>query len=196
MLARRTRRFQRTGSTRFGISLVDHHPLGGLDLSLGQGRAVRTARLILVQVIGKVLLAIERRPLVEVGQGYIGAQPGLLNGHDVLGGAIFGIARHLGKWELPANAAMPEQVAHWLVVHHLGRRDQRRKDNPPLSAIDRVVRVVAQVSPAPFLPHERRIGVGPAGPDIRHPLVVPALDFPIWSTTFGDPVVAYGMLGC
>ena len=82
--------------------------------------------------------------MVEVGQGHVGADAGVLDGDDVLGRAVGGVAGHLVRPQLPAEADPPQQIEHRLVLHDVGRRDQRGEDDAALAAVDDVVVVVAQ----------------------------------------------------
>jgi hypothetical protein len=67
----------------------------------------RTTVLVVLGVENEVVLAVEGGPVGEVGQGDVGADAGVLNGHDVLGGAVFGIARDVVRPDLPAKADPP-----------------------------------------------------------------------------------------
>src|SRR5216683_1258817 len=77
---------------------------------------------VMLSVIGK-LSRSEIGPLVfPVRQGNIGADAGVFNGFDVLDGAIFRVASHLARMQLPTEAHAPQQVAHRVVIHDLRRR--------------------------------------------------------------------------
>ena len=69
----------------------------------------------------------------------------VLDGDDVLDGAVLGVAGHLPRAQLPAEARPPQQVEGRLVLLHLGRGDQGGQDDPGPAAIDDVVVVIAQV---------------------------------------------------
>ncbi len=94
--------------------------------------------------------------------------------------------------QLPAEAHPPQQVQHGQVLHHLGRRNQHGEDDPGLPAVDDVMVVVAQVQPSAAVPHQRGIGVGGAGSEIGHALVVAPHHGAIRPPGLADPVMAAG----
>ena len=91
-----------------------------------------------------VALAEERRAVVEVGQRDVGPDAGVLEGDDVLDGAVGRVAGHLVRAQLAPEADPPEQVPQRHVLHHVGRGHQRGEDDARLAAVDDVVVVVAQ----------------------------------------------------
>jgi hypothetical protein len=57
--------------------------------------------------------------------------------HDqVLVGAVLAVPCDVPRSQAPAEACVPEQVEHRLVVHHLGGRHQHRQDDARLAAVD------------------------------------------------------------
>ena len=128
--------------------------------------------------------------MVEVGQGNVGADASIFDGDDVLGRAVGGVAGHLPRPQLPAEADPPQQIQHGLVLHHLGRRDERGEDDPGLPAVDDVMVVVAQIQPATAVAHERGVRIGDAGAEVGHAPVVSPHYGSIGPTGLADPVVA------
>ena len=116
--------------------------------------------------------------------------PLLLDGDDVLDGAVFGVARHLPRAQLPAEARPPEQVERRLVLLHLGRRDQGGEDDPGLAAVDDVVVLVAQVRAAVPERHRRGVGIGRADAEIGRAPVGAARLGAVGAPSLPDPVVA------
>ena len=84
---------------------------------------MRTAVLILIRLIGKALLPIERGTLVKIRQRHIGTEAGVLQGDDILDRAIRRVPTGEVELQMPAETDMPEEVQHGLVVHHLRGRD-------------------------------------------------------------------------
>ena len=68
----------------------------------------------------------------------------VLDGDDVLDGAVFGVPSDLTRPQLPAEPGPPEQVERRLVLLHLGRGHQGGQDDPRLAPIDHIVVLVAQ----------------------------------------------------
>ncbi len=81
-------------------------------------------------------------------------------------GAVGRVAGDLARAQLAAEADPPQQVPHRLVLHDVGRRDQRGEDDPGLAAVDHVVVVVAQARPG-LDAHRRGVWVGRARPASR-----------------------------
>ena len=111
--------------------------------------ALRAAVLVPFRVVGEHVPAVEARAVLEVGQRDVGADAGVLDGDDVLDGAVLGIPRDLVGPDLPAEADPPQQIAHRLALHDVGRRHQGGEDDPALAAIDDVVVVVAEADARP-----------------------------------------------
>jgi hypothetical protein len=121
--------------------------------------ALRAAVHVALPIEDEIVLAVEISSVREVGQRDVGADAGVLDGHDVLGGAVLGIARHLVRPDLPPKADPPQQVAHRLALHDVGRRDQGGEDDASLTSIHHVMVVVTQSDGAP-VPHGEGIGIG------------------------------------
>ena len=128
--------------------------------------ALRAAVLVALGIVG------ERRPgrrrsvrCSKSGSGHVGPDAGVLDGDDVLGGAVLGIAGDLVRPDLPAEADPPQQIAHRLVLHDVGRGDEGGEDDAALAAIDDVVVVVAEADRAP-VPHRGGIGIGGADAEV------------------------------
>ena len=113
---------------------------------------LRAAVLIALKIEDEVLLPIEVGPVREVGERHIGPDARVLDGHDVLGGAVLGIARNRMGPDLSAKADAPQQVPHGLVLHDIGRCHEGGEDDPALTPVDDVMVVVAQANGTP-VPH-------------------------------------------
>ena len=112
--------------------------------------ALRAAVFVALGIVGEVILRHRTAVrCVEVGQRDVGPDAGILEGDDVLGGAVRGIAGDLVGPDLPAEADPPQQVAHRLVLHDVGRGDEGSEDDAALAAIDDVVVVVAEADARP-----------------------------------------------
>ena len=130
--------------------------------------------------------------MADLRERDVGADALLLDGDDVLDGAVFGVAGHLARAQLPAEPRPPEQVERRLVVLHLGRRHQRGQDDPRLAAVDDVVVVVAEVRAAVARRQRRGVGVGGAGPEVGRAPVGAARRVAVGAAGLPDPVVAGG----
>src|SRR5829696_9572611 len=94
-----------------GVSPIDHFLLGVFGLAPRQHVSLWAAVLISRRVVGEFALAVERRPLVEIGEREERPDTGVLEGDDVLGRAVGGIASHLVWPELAPETDPPQQVA-------------------------------------------------------------------------------------
>jgi hypothetical protein len=75
--------------------------------------------LVALGIEDEIVLAVEVAPMREVGQRDVGPGPGVLDGHDVLDGAVLGITRDVVRPDLPPKADAPEQVAHGMAFHDM-----------------------------------------------------------------------------
>jgi hypothetical protein len=62
--------------------------------------------------------------------------PASQNGFDILKRAILRVTGDVSGSQLPAEAHVPEEIKHGLVLHYLRRRHQSRKDDALLTPID------------------------------------------------------------
>jgi hypothetical protein len=137
-----------------GIGPIDDHALGVLNALPFQHVTSRTGVRVVVRIVGKLILTIERSTDALV-----------LESHDVLDRAIGGVPRCLLRMELAPEAHSPQQVQHRLVLHDIRWGDEGGQDNASLTAIYDVVVVVAQAGLA-CGPHRRGIGIGRAHPEV------------------------------
>src|SRR5258708_16431936 len=158
-----------------------------------QNLALRTAILISLRFIAEVGGRPGLIPLFPIRQGNIGTDALVLNGFDVLDGAIFRVAGSLVMLELRREAVTPQQVAHRLVIHDLRRRHQYLEDDARFAAIDDIVGMIPQMRASPFQPHRRRIRIRGADFEVRRSLVK-AMHLPLLLTFLCDPIVPSGIL--
>ena len=88
----------------------------------------------------------------KVDQGHISPDAGILKRDDILGGAVFGIAGHLMRPDLPSEADAPQPIPHRLALHDVGRSHEGSEDDPRFAAIHHVVVVIAEAdrTPVPY----------------------------------------------
>ena len=136
LITRGTLRFEWTRITSSSVGTVLCFLPGIRHASKVQQLAVWAEIVVMLGIIGK-LSGSEIGPLVfPVRQGNIGADALVLNGFDVLDGAIFRVASHLARMQLPPEAHAPQQIQHRLVVHHLRGRHQHLEDDARFASID------------------------------------------------------------
>jgi len=111
--------------------------------------ALRAAVLVPFGVVGDLVATVEIRPVLEVGQGHVGADASILDGDDVLGGPVLGVPGHVAWPVLPPKVDPPQQVTHRLALHDIGRGDERSDDDAALAAVDDVMVVVDETNRAP-----------------------------------------------
>ena len=111
--------------------------------------------------------------MLEIGQRHMGQNPGIVDGDDVLGGPVLGVAGHLVRPDLPPKADAPEEIAHRLALHDVGRGDEGGEADAALPAADDVVVVVAEPDGAP-IPHGRSVRIGRADADVTGASISPA----------------------
>ena len=76
-------------------------------------------------VVDEVVLPESPGSLPNLRQGEVGADPLVLDGGDVLDGAVLGVPGHLMRPQLPAEARAPQEIDGRLVLLHLRRGNQR-----------------------------------------------------------------------
>jgi hypothetical protein len=116
-----TLHFERTVIAIFGPCPISSGALGGLELPKVQLLSGGTDIHIALAVIVEVLLTKVRRALAQVSNGDIGMDVLALHRHDVVGGAIPGISRHLARPPFPPKTRAKDEVAHRLVIHDFRR---------------------------------------------------------------------------
>src|SRR5215213_493115 len=134
----------RAGIADSDLTAVRHHALGSLDRVATQGMVLRAAVPITLRIEDEVVMAVETGAVREVGQGQIGADAGVFDGDDVLGGPVLGIPGDVVRPDPPAKADAPQEIAQRHVLHHVSRGDQRSENDPTLTAIDDVLVVGVQ----------------------------------------------------
>src|SRR5215216_4645686 len=98
-----------TGSCR---SLVDPRSLGVLVLAEAQCLAAGAVVDVDVRIVGEGFSTEEGGPMIEVGQGDVGSDPGVFEGHDVLQCAVGRVTGYLPRQQFPTEADPPQQVPH------------------------------------------------------------------------------------
>ena len=73
---------------------------------------------ILFGIVLELSLAVERCPLVKIGQGHIGTHVLVFQCHDVVDGIVGRVACRLARPQFPAEARAEDEVEHRLVFHH------------------------------------------------------------------------------
>ena len=126
--------------------------------------------------------------------GKVGVDPLVLDGYDVLDRAVLGVARHLLRAQLPAEAFSPQEIEGWLVLHDLRRRHQGREDNPRPAPVDDVVVVVAQAGAAVGESHRRGVGIGRADAEVGRAPIRAALLRAVRAAGLTDPIVTLGVI--
>ena len=113
---------------------------------------LRAPILVALAIEDEIVVAVELGPVGEVGQRQIRPDAGVLDGDDVVGGAVLGIPGDLVRSELPPKTDPPEEIPHGLALHDIRWRHEGSQDHAPLAAVDDVVVVVAETNRAP-VPH-------------------------------------------
>src|SRR5215218_1121613 len=85
---------ERAGGTDGGRRPVDVHPRDGIERAQAQRLTAGAPAGILSGVVGEGVPAEEGRQVVEVGQRDVGPDVGVLDGDDVLDGAVGRVAGH------------------------------------------------------------------------------------------------------
>src|SRR5690242_10594364 len=94
-----------------GAGTVDDHPFAVLGGFPFERMLLRTAVFVPLRGVREVGLREERWPPgPQIGERHIGADASILKRHNVLGGAVGGVAGHLLWPDLSPKADAPEQV--------------------------------------------------------------------------------------
>ena len=96
-------------------------------------------------VVDEVGLAEPPGSLPDCRQGEVGTDSLPFNGDDVFEGAVFSVADHLPRPQLPTEACSPQEVERGLVLLHLRRGNQRGQDDPRPATVDDVVVLITEV---------------------------------------------------
>src|SRR5215207_4415335 len=97
----------RAGVADTCLAAVRHHTLRAFGRIAAEGMSLRATIFITLGIEGEVILPIEIGAVRKVGQRYVGPDAGVLDGDDVLGGAVLGITRDVVGPDLPAEADAP-----------------------------------------------------------------------------------------
>src|SRR3954447_24926673 len=108
-LAGGTRGLDWAGIAGGGVGPIDDQRFGVLDRPAWERAPFGALILVPLTIIGELRRAIEGRA-VPVRQGDVGPNARVLDGLDVLDGAVGGVADRPFGVELPAKAHPPEQV--------------------------------------------------------------------------------------
>src|SRR6266516_6793512 len=103
LFTRGTMRFEGTVIALLGTCSIAQRPLGRMRSIQTEFFACRTQVHIALGIIVEVLLTKERGALGQVSDGDVGMDVLALHRHDVVGGAILGISRHLARPQFPTK---------------------------------------------------------------------------------------------
>ena len=181
-----------TGTAGRSPRAVEDALLGLGGVRAAQHLAVRAHIVVLHGVVGEFGGAEIGAVLLPVGQGDVSTDAHVFHRSDVRNGPVLGVASHLPRPQLPAEARPPQQIEHRLVLHHLAGGHQHPHNDAAFAAIDDIVRLVAQMSSAALEAHRRGVGIGRADTQISSALV-DATHLTLLATFLGDPVVARGV---
>src|SRR4028119_1639121 len=124
-----TLRFEWAGITDPRIGSVECSLRLGADSPSCKDRSIGAPVLVRVRFVREAVLAIERRPLSEIWQGHVRTDIGVFQSDNIVDGAVGRITTGKRGLEMPAEARMPEQILHRLVIHDFRWGDQHVQDD-------------------------------------------------------------------
>lgn len=187
--------FDWAGITRSTICLLDDLAFRVLGGFAPQSLPIRPAVGVGLRVIGEARGTEVLGALVPIRQRRIHRDPGILDGDDVLDRPVGRVRGNLMRPEVPAEAGLPEEIEHHLVLHRLAWRDQHLEDDAGSTTIGQVVVVIAQLqgSSRPGA-HRGCIRIGGTHLEVGDMAIASVLDIPLLLPALCDPVVATGIL--